>query len=307
MLKKSLLFVMFLLILSSVNAELKTLKVGGSITFEGVEITAGNFGAMQATLTINGETFTLKLKESKTIEDVQVTLESIMKNPIEPSFDLVAINVEKATVSAKKEETITAKEETKKSAVEEGKEYKVFADAPIKINNIEISLKSASGDDATILVDDEEHKALKGDTFESAGLTINVKLIKNEILDPNKDMVLLEIGGVKEVQKPVEEPKIVEEPIKEEEEQIKVVEEEKIEKEPEPCNGCMFNDKCIEVGTRVNNNGVRSFCDYSGIMLMNKDGEACKANYECDNQKCINGFCKKAKKGFFGWIASLFG
>lgn len=59
------------------------------------------------------------------------------------------------------------------------------------------------------------------------------------------------------------------------------------------CQGCLFNDKCIDIGEqRISTTGSQVYCGNNHNMVPAKsDGESCQENYECINFYCKNNQC----------------
>ncbi len=106
-------------------------------------------------------------------------------------------------------------------------------------------------------------------------------------------------------------------------EQTAILEEAK--EEGTPCDGCKLDKECISVGTRVEVNGVSSYCNVNGVFSVQLSyGDSCQNDFECKTNKCIEGACfdaelerkieedkgVDAKAGFFerliAWFYNLF-
>lgn len=59
------------------------------------------------------------------------------------------------------------------------------------------------------------------------------------------------------------------------------------------CQGCLFNNKCIDLGEqRISSIGSQQYCSSTHNMVPAKsDGEPCQENYECINFYCKNNQC----------------
>lgn len=59
------------------------------------------------------------------------------------------------------------------------------------------------------------------------------------------------------------------------------------------CQGCLFNNKCIDLGEqRISSAGSQQYCSSTHNMVPAKsDGESCQENYECINFYCKNNQC----------------
>jgi hypothetical protein len=81
--------------------------------------------------------------------------------------------------------------------------------------------------------------------------------------------------------------------------------EEKIQL-PSECGGCLLGSDCIPFGYRINN----SYCDISRKLKEQKrENEACKNNFECKTNICINDSCVSESlwQQFLNWFNSIFG
>jgi hypothetical protein len=67
---------------------------------------------------------------------------------------------------------------------------------------------------------------------------------------------------------------------------------------PSTCNGCLFNNTCIPIGYRFDDNEVNSYCDISGIQAQKVNTEnitqSCQNNFECETNLCSSGECVAA-------------
>ena len=62
--------------------------------------------------------------------------------------------------------------------------------------------------------------------------------------------------------------------------------------EYETNQGCEFSNRCIPVGSRLDENDLRKFCEFDGSLLEQKqDKKECNNNYECQSNSCSKGVC----------------
>lgn len=84
------------------------------------------------------------------------------------------------------------------------------------------------------------------------------------------------------------------------------------------CDGCMMNDSCIAIGTRMEANGAPSFCGLETTLeVQKKDGAACQNNFECLSNMCNTGLCinlqaeiketRNVVQQLLDWLSNLFG
>ncbi len=72
------------------------------------------------------------------------------------------------------------------------------------------------------------------------------------------------------------------------------------------CNGCVYNKKCLNVGTKLG----RRYCSLSGEMYTQKgEGSYCINNFECQSNLCVDGECVSsgAWRKFLAWFRNIFG
>jgi len=87
--------------------------------------------------------------------------------------------------------------------------------------------------------------------------------------------------------------------------------------QPDCTFGCLVNseiNKCLPIGTRLEYEGVSSYCDLGkNIKLQKEDGTEANNNYECKSNSARYGVCENieeqqsAMKKMFGWLSKLFG
>ena len=77
-------------------------------------------------------------------------------------------------------------------------------------------------------------------------------------------------------------------------------------------SGCLFKDRCISQGTRIETNDSVSYCDIDGQWKLQKAvGDACLNNFECRTNMCSNGKCYdiesevRKTQGILQWIMDL--
>gem|GEM_PF-5717983 len=76
------------------------------------------------------------------------------------------------------------------------------------------------------------------------------------------------------------------------------------------CQGCLFNNKCIDLGEqRISSAGSQQYCSSTRSMVPAKsDGESCQENYECINFYCKNNQCSSVsitveeKSSYFNFV-----
>jgi len=73
---------------------------------------------------------------------------------------------------------------------------------------------------------------------------------------------------------------------------------------PEDCikekvceNSCPYQDKCINFGIRVKENGTEKYCSLDETLEKQKEmDQICQNNYECLSNACVNGKCMDVEK-----------
>jgi hypothetical protein len=89
------------------------------------------------------------------------------------------------------------------------------------------------------------------------------------------------------------------------------------------CQGCIYNNKCVPIGTRTlidsdDGSSYKSYCSINGgFEKQIPDGGNCLNNYECISNQCSDGKCvnireelgglKKLLEDLWDWLMSVFG
>src|SRR3989344_5110457 len=72
-----------------------------------------------------------------------------------------------------------------------------------------------------------------------------------------------------------------------------------------PCSGCLYNEKCLPIGTRVKSN----YCDIDGVLKSQRsESSICNNNYECATNVCVNDKCisQAIWDRFISWLKRIF-
>ena len=84
--------------------------------------------------------------------------------------------------------------------------------------------------------------------------------------------------------------------------------QENASKRESPCRGCVVNDRCLQVGVRLEG----QYCWVDGQLQPQKQqGEKCENGFECKENQCNAGLCQeKQAKGFYDelkdWLFHIF-
>lgn len=71
------------------------------------------------------------------------------------------------------------------------------------------------------------------------------------------------------------------------------------------CKGCLFEEKCLPFGYRIN----KSYCSESKDLISQSDNKAiCENNFECQSNLCINNQCVSSRliTRIIRWFKNLF-